>query len=145
MSQLSATGIRIRVLCTFAGFLLLLAGTLWGDDDAFPFGPFRMYSTAPDPNGAAKDTRVEGIDVRGRTLLITEANSGIRRAEVEGRQQQYVDAPSRLAQIAEAYGQRRPDEPALRQVRIVIRWHLVRHSRPTGTYRDEVVAEWTRS
>jgi hypothetical protein len=144
MSQLSSRGLRVRIACTFAGFLLLVAGTLWGQDDDFPFGPFRMYSTAPDPNGAAADTRVEGIDVTGRTVIITEANSGIRRAEVEGQRQQYVAVPSRLSQIADAYRERTPQEPALREVRIVIRWHGVRNSRPTGTYRDEVIATWTR-
>ncbi len=144
MSQLSRRGLRARVLSTFAGLLLLLAGTLWGQDDHFPFGPFRMYSTAPDPNGAAKDARVEAVDVTGRTVVITEANSGIRRAEIEGQQQQYVETPSRLSRIAEAYGQRRPTAPALREVRIVIRWHGVQDSRPTGTYRDEVIAAWTR-
>ena len=144
MSQLSSRGLRVRLVCTVAGFLLLVAGTLWGQDDDFPFGPFRMYSTAPDPNGAAVDTRVEGIDVTGRTVIITEANSGIRRAEIEGQRQQYVAVPSRLSQIADAYRERTPQEPALREVRIVIRWHGVRNSRPTGTYRDEVIATWTR-
>ena len=37
---------------------LLLAGTVWGDDDAFPFGPFRMYSTRNDPNAPVISTRV---------------------------------------------------------------------------------------
>jgi hypothetical protein len=119
-------------------------GTLWGTDDDFPFGPFRMYSTAPDPNGAAKDTRVEGVDVNGRTVGLTEANSGIRRAEIEGQQGAYVSDPSRLSQVAAAYAEHTPAAPPLRSVRIVIRWHGVKHSRPTGTWTDQVVAEWTR-
>ena len=80
-------GRRVRVVATLITGVLLLAGTLWGTDDDFPFGPFRMYSTAPDPNGAARDTRVEGVDADGRTVAITEGNSGIRRAEIEGQQQ----------------------------------------------------------
>ncbi|MBM2617685.1 hypothetical protein JIG36_19195 [Actinoplanes sp. LDG1-06] len=144
MNQLSVRGRRVRVLATLIAGVLLLAGTLWGTDDDFPFGPFRMYSTAPDPNGDARDTRVEGVDADGHTVAITEGNSGIRRAEIEGQQQAYVDEPARLGQVAEAYAEHTPGASPLRTVRIVIRWHGIEHARPTGTWRDEVVAEWTR-
>ena len=144
MSDLTVRGRRIRVAATFAGFALLLAGTFAGQDDHFPFGPFRMYSTSPDPDGDAKDTRVEGVDVTGTTVVITEANSGIRRAEIEGQQQAYEQDPSRLSRIAEAYAEHTPGAPALREVRIVIRWHGIQDARPTGTWTDEVVADWIR-
>jgi hypothetical protein len=144
MTQLTDRGRRVRVLVTLVGVLVLIAGTLWGQDDDFPFGPFRMYSTAPDPNAAAKDTRVEGVDTGGRTVQLTEANSGIRRAEIEGQQQAYVEDPARLSRVAEAYADHSPAAAPLRSVRIVIRWHGVEHSRPTGTYTDQVIAQWTR-
>jgi hypothetical protein len=143
-TDLTTRGRRVRVLATVACLALLVAGTLWGQDDHFPFGPFRMYSTSPDPNGAAKDTRVEGVDSTGRIVAITEANSGIRRAEIEGQQAAYQADPSRLSRIAEAYAEHTPGAPALREVRIVIRWHGIRDARPTGTYTDEVIADWTR-
>ncbi len=143
MNQLSVRGRRLRVLATLIAGVLLLAGTLWGADDDFPFGPFRMYSTAPDPNGAAKDTRVEGVDTQGRTVAITEGNSGLRRAEIEGQQQAYVDEPARLSQVATAYEEHSPGATPLRTVRIVVRWHQIRHARPSGDAYDEVIAEWT--
>ena len=142
MTELTTTGRRVRVSVTIAFLALLLAGTFWGQDDDFPFGPFRMYSTAPDPNGAAKDTRVEGVDATGAVVAITEGNSGIRRAEIEGQQGAYEADPSRLSRIADAYAEHTPGAPELREIRIVIRWHLVEDSRPTGTYRDEIVADW---
>jgi len=144
MTALTDRGRRIRVLVTLVAALLLVVGTLWGTDDDFPFGPFRMYSTAPDPNGDAKDTRVEGVDISGRTVGITEANSGIRRAEIEGQQAAYVSDPSRLSQVADAYAEHTPGATPLRSVRIVVRWHGVKHSRPTGTWTDQVIAEWTK-
>ncbi|MGX6602633.1 hypothetical protein ACWKSP_10915 [Micromonosporaceae bacterium Da 78-11] len=144
MNQLTDAGRRVRVLLTAVVGLALVAGTLWGQDDDFPFGPFRMYSTAPDPDAAAKDTRVEGVDADGRTVQLTEANSGIRRAEIEGQQQAYEADPSRLSQVATAYAEHSPGAAPLREVRIVIRWHGVEHSRPTGTWTDQVVADWTR-
>ena len=145
MNELTGRGRWTRAVLTVAGALLLLAGTFWGQDDDFPFGPFRMYSTAPGPDQAAKDTRVEGVDVAGRVVALTETNSGIRRAEIEGQQAAYVADPARLRQVAEAYAARNPAAPALREVRLVVRSHGVRHSRPTGTWSDQVVADWVKS
>lgn len=144
MDTLSARGRTVRVVVTALGLILLVAGTLWGQDDHFPFGPFRMYSTAPEPDADAPDTRVEGIDAAGRTVVLTEANSGIRRAEIEGRQQWYADDPTRLRQVSAAYAAHNPGAPALVTVRIVIRWAGVEDSRPTGTSLDEVVVQWVR-
>jgi len=143
METLSRQGRAVRVVVTALGALLLLLGTLWGQDDDFPFGPFRMYSTAPDPNADAPDTRVEGVDTAGRTVVLTEANSGLRRAEIEGQQQAYIDDPGRLRQVAIAYADKSPGAAPLTTVRIVIRWEGIEHSRPTGTSRDQIIATWT--
>src|SRR4051812_19828841 len=143
MDTLSSRGRAVRVAVTALGVLLLLLGTFWGQDDDFPFGPFRMYSTAPDPDADAPDTRVEGVDTGGRTIVLTEANSGLRRAEIEGQQQAYIADPARLRQVAVAYAEKSPDAAPLRTVRIVIRWEGIEHSRPTGTSRDEIIATWT--
>jgi len=143
MDTLSSRGRAVRLAVTAAGALLLLLGTFWGQDDDFPFGPFRMYSTAPDPDADAPDTRVEGVDATGRTIVLTEANSGLRRAEIEGQQRAYVDDPGRLRQVAVAYAEKTPGAAPLTTVRIVIRWAGIEDSRPTGESRDEVIASWT--
>ena len=143
MDTLTRRGRAVRVALAALGTALVLAGTLWGGDDDFPFGPFRMYSTAPDPDADAPDTRVEGVDATGRTVELTETNSGLRRAEIEGQQQAYVENPSRLRQVAIAYADRTPGAAPLKEVRIVIRWVGIEHARPTGTSHDQVIAEWT--
>jgi hypothetical protein len=143
MDTLSRRGRTVRVAVAAVGLALLLAGTLWGQDDDFPFGPFRMYSTAPDPDADAPDTRVEGVDTTGRTVVLTEANSGLRRAEIEGQQRAYVDDPGRLRQIALAYAGRTPGAAPLREVRIVIHWVGIEHARPTGASHDQVVVRWS--
>ena len=143
MDTLTRRGRAVRVALAALGTALVLAGTLWGGDDDFPFGPFRMYSTAPDPDADAPDTRVEGVDTTGRTVELTETNSGLRRAEIEGQQQAYVENPSRLRQVAIAYADRTPGAAPLKEVRIVIRWVGIEHARPTGTSHDQVIAEWT--
>ncbi|GAA0550691.1 hypothetical protein GCM10010172_36050 [Paractinoplanes ferrugineus] len=144
MDDMTVRGRWIRVVATSLCGVLLLVGTLFGADDDFPFGPFRMYATGPDPNGDAKDSRVEGTDITGRTVPITEGNSGIRRAEIEGQEAAYVATPSRLSEVAAAYAEHSPGAAPLQSVRLVVRWVGIRHARPTGTYRDEVIARWTR-
>jgi hypothetical protein len=145
METLSSRGRAVRVAITALGAVLLLLGTLHGLDDDFPFGPFRMYSTAPGPDEDAPDTRVEGVDTTGRTIVLTEANSGLRRAEIEGQQQAYVDNPGRLQQVAVAYASKSPGAAPLSTVRIVIRWEEIEDSRPVGKSHDEVIASWTVS
>jgi hypothetical protein len=145
METLTSRGRTVRLLATAVGLALVLAGTAWGQDDHFPFGPFRMYSTAPGADQDAPDTRVEGVDTGGAVVTLTERNSGIRRAEIEGQQGRYVADPALLGQVADAYAARNPGAPALVEVRIVIRWHGVNDSRPTGAYADETVVRWQAS
>ncbi len=143
MDTLSRRGRAVRVVVTAIAAVLLLAGTLWGVDDDFPFGPFRMYASAPDPNQDAADTRVEGVDTTGRVVVLTEANSGIRRAEIEGQQQQYVADPARLRQVALAYADKSPGAAPLTTVRIVVHWVEIEHSRVTGGSHDQILVSWT--
>lgn len=142
METLTSRGRAVRLLITVLGAGLLLAGTLWGQDDHFPFGPFRMYSTSPGPDEDAPDTRVEAVDATGTVLTLTERNSGVRRAEIEGQQQRYASRPELLREVADAYAARNPDAPEVVEVRIVIRWYGVTDSRPTGTYADQTVVSW---
>ncbi len=132
----------MRVAATALLAALLLASNLWGQDDHFPFAPFRMYSVSSPPDAPTPDTRVEGVDVTGAVVPLDQANTGIRRAEIEGQQSRYVADPSLLQRVVDAYVRRHPDAPALVEVRIVTRWHGVRDSRPTGEFVDETVVSW---
>jgi len=142
MDTLSPTGRRLRVAITLLAAALLLAGTAWGSDDDFPFGPFRMYAGVNGPNEDAPDPRVDGTDATGAVVALTERSSGLRRAEIEAHQAEYEADPALLAPVAEAYRTRNPGTPKLVEVRLVVRWHEIRSSRPTGRYRDETVATW---
>jgi hypothetical protein len=142
MKSLTSRGRAVRALVTLLGAGLLLAGTLWGQDDHFPFGPFRMYATSSDPNDPAPDTRVEAVDTTGAVVVLTQRNSGIRRAEIEGQQDRYAADPTLLRQVADAYAERHPDAPELVEVRIVIRWYGIHQGRPTGRWTDETTVRW---
>jgi hypothetical protein len=143
MDTLSRQGRAARLVVTAVAAVLLLAGTLWGTDDDFPFGPFKMYASAPGQNQDAGDTRVEGVDASGRVVVLTEANSGLRRAEIEGQQQAYVDNPARLRQVALAYADKSPGAAPLTTVRIVIHWAEIERSRITGRSHDQILVSWT--
>ena len=108
METLTPRARRSRVVATIAGLLLLLAGSLWGSDDHFPFGPFSMYAGVNRLDDPAPDTRVEGTDATGATVLLTEANTGIKRAEIEGQIDRLRREPALLTSIASAYAQRNP-------------------------------------
>lgn len=139
---MSPAGRAGRVVATLLAGLLLLAGSIWGSDDWFPFGPFTMYAGVNGPNEPGPDPRLEGTTVDGVVVALGERETGIRRAEFEGQQQQFVDDPSRLRSVWLAYDSRNPDAPELAEVRYVLRLHEIRTSRPTGRWTDEVLARW---
>lgn len=132
----------MRLVATGAAALLLLAGTVWGTDDHFPFGPFKMYSSARDPDAPAEDARLEAVGAGGEVVLLTPANTGIRRAEFEGQLDRFRQQPELLGTVVDAYLRRNPDAPPPREVRLVVRWHEVRDFEVTGVWRDDVVATW---
>ncbi|NYF56744.1 hypothetical protein [Micromonospora purpureochromogenes] len=142
METLTPRGRAVRLGATALGLALLLAGTLWGIDDHFPFGPFRMYSTSEPPNAPAPDTRVEGIDRTGAVIALGQNATGIRRAEIEGQRDRYAADPTLLRQVADAYAERHPGAPELVEVRIVIRWYGIHQGRPTGRWTDETTVRW---
>jgi hypothetical protein len=143
--RLRGRGLGTRLVATAIGLVLLLAGTLAGTDDDFPFGPFRMFATTDDWSKPISIARAEVTDAAGRTIELTPANSGVRRAEVEGQLDRFRTDPRLLTGLADAYRAHNPDAPPLRTVEVLLRHHQISRSGPTGHYTDEVVATWTLS
>ena len=141
--MLSAAGRRARLVVTAVLAALLLAGTFVGQDDDFPFGPFRMYSTRDDPNGTVVSTRVEAVDRTGRVRVVDERSTGLKRAEVEGQVGRFKADPALLGALARAHRRLQPDEPELVEVRVVEQRYRLRDSRPTGAPTEQVVVRWT--
>jgi len=123
---------------------LVLAGTVVGQDDDFPFGPFRMYSTRDDPDGQVVSTRVEAVDTGGTLRVVDERSTGLKRAEVEGQVNRFVADPALLGALSRAHDRLRPQEPAFAEVRVVEVAYRLRDSRPTGQRSERVVVRWTR-
>jgi hypothetical protein len=141
---LTAAGRRLRVTATAVLLGLLLAGTLLGQDDAFPFGPFRMYATRDNPEGLVVSTRVEAVDAAGRVIVVPDTATGMRRAEIEGQVGRFRTHPELLAELSVAHDRLHPGEPPYDMVRVVEKRYRLHDSRPTGDATERVVATWSR-
>jgi len=129
-----------------AGFLLvaglLLTGTVAGEDDHFPFGPFRMYSTADDPDGRVLSTYLQAVGADGVVVArVGEQHIGLRRAEYEGQLSQVVDSPDVLGELAGVFSERHPQAPPWVEVSVVQTAYELVDGEPTDE-RTTVLATW---
>jgi hypothetical protein len=140
--RLPPSGRRWRLAATAVVLALLLGGTLWGADDDFPFGPFRMYSTRADPNAPVVSTRVVGLTGSGAEVPLSGGEVGLRRAEFEGQLPRLESQPSLLGQLADSFAERHPGAPELVSVRVVQRRFGLRDGTQTGAYKDTVLVTY---
>jgi hypothetical protein len=139
--DLSPTSRWTRLAATAAVLVLMLGGTVWGDDSEFPFGPFRMYSTRNDPNQPVISTRVVGLTAAGEEIRLSGGEVGLRRAEFEGQLNRLRSDPSLLASLAEVYAGRHPDAEPMVEVQVIHRRYELADGERTGDYIDTVVVE----
>jgi hypothetical protein len=140
--RLSPAGRAWRLVAAAIVLALLLAGTLWGDDDEFPFGPFRMYSTRADPDAAVVSTRTVGLTAAGEEIRLSGGEVGLRRAEFEGQLDRITEDPGLLGLLADAFAEAHPSAPELVSVQVVQRRFELVDGRQTGDYEDRVVVEY---
>ncbi|HVF19104.1 MAG TPA: hypothetical protein VNA14_02560 [Mycobacteriales bacterium] len=141
--MLSPLGRGLRGGATAAVLVAVLIGTAYGDDDHFPVGPFRMFSTKTPRDGAVKVALIRGVTVDGREVRVSMASFGLRRAEFEGQLDRIAEDPSLLGVLVTARERARPGSAKLREVRLVsARWEL-QDGRRVG-YVEVPVAVWTR-
>jgi hypothetical protein len=140
--RLPAAG-RIRRLVSAAVVLaLLLVGTVWGDDSAFPFGPFRMYATRADPDAPVISTRVVGVTGAGGEVRLSGGEVGLRRAEFEGQLPRLEEHPQLLGLLARSYAQQHPSAPELVSVQVVQRRFELSNGTQTGAFSDTVLVAY---
>jgi hypothetical protein len=105
----TVVGRRVRVVASAIVFALVVAGSLWGSDDDFPFGPFRMYATAARTDGVVSTPFLVLVDADGTELRPRSDVFGLRPAELEGRYPDFRADPTLLGSLAAAYESRVPD------------------------------------
>lgn len=121
----------------------LLAGTAWGDDDHFPFGPFRMYSTTNELDGTVNAVRFRATDAEGEQLEPRSQDFGMRPAEINGQVARFRSDPSLLEKLAVAYERLHPDAAPLVEIELRYGLHQLEDGRPVS-YSEESVATWRR-
>ena len=136
-------GRRIRLAAAAAVLALVVAGSLWGDDDNWPVGPFRMYSTTTRLDGTVIVPLFEATTADGRRLRLATDDFGLRRAEVLGQLTRLRRRPELLGAFALAHERLHEGAARLDEVRLVAGVHLLRGGRPVG-YREKVLASWRR-
>lgn len=134
----------MRIAVTLLLTIGILYGTLWGDDDDFPFAPFKMYGDSRELNEPVGDTQMFAVNEFGDEFRFTQDLTGVRRAEIEGQLSRFEADPSLLRFFAEAYETRFPDRPRVDEVSIVIEWIEIEEGEPTGQSTVEVIANWQR-
>jgi hypothetical protein len=145
VDRLSPAGRTVRLVCAGVALALLLAGTLWGQDDAFPFGPFKMYSGRADPDATVVSTRVVGLTAAGEEVRLSGGQVGLRRAEFEGQLPRISAHPELLGLLADSYAARHPDAEELVDVQVVERHFRLSGGQQTGAYDDQVIVEYDLS
>jgi hypothetical protein len=142
VERLAPGGRRARLAAAAIVLALLLAGTVWGEDDTFPFGPFRMYSTRAHPDTPVVSTRVVGLTAAGEEVRLSGGQVGLRRAEFEGQLPRIHRDPSLLGLLADSYAERNPDAEELVEVQVVQRRFELSGGQRTGEVSDRVLIEY---
>lgn len=121
----------------------LLAGAWVGDDDNFPFGPFRMYSTRNSLDGHVNAPLFRGVTEDGDEVTVSFEALGLRRAEVDGQFDRLVEDTDLLGKLVLAREEMTPDEPRLVELHLYRRTTDLEGGRPAGE-EEVLVAIWRR-
>lgn len=122
---------------------LLLLGTWRGDDDNFPFGPFRMYSTKQELDGQVRSLQLWGQDRRGRWQMLDIDDFGLRRADIEGQIGKLEEGPTVvLSELAASYERIHGEEMPWAALQLRDRIFTLVGGRPAAE-RVRVVGTWT--
>ena len=144
--RLRRVGRGWRVLLLLVLTSLFLAGTAVGQDDWWPFSPWRMFANATPPSGSVISLRIEvqrDSDPAWQVAPLTPTTVGLNRAEVEGRIPQMTAEPAMLGTLAASHARLRPKDSPWHAVRVVRNEVLLTDGVPNGSVRDTVLAEWT--
>lgn len=141
--MVSASGRRVRLTVALLFLSALVVGTAFGDDDTFPFGPFRMYSTRNSLDGFVNSPEFVGITTNGEKVPVPFQILGLRRAEAGGQISRMVEDPGLLGLLVEAKEELDPGALDLVELRLYLRVTDLEDGYPAGET-VELLATWKR-
>jgi hypothetical protein len=140
-ADIGSRGRLVRIAATAAAAALLICGTAAGSNDMFPFGPFTMYAGHYPPNGVITSNVLMAQTADGDDVVVSEADTGLTRAEMEGELFAFRADPDRLADLAQAFHRRYPHASPYVEMRIAQkRWRL--RNRAVVGQSTVTLAEW---
>lgn len=130
------------VAATLGVCLLLVVASLVGNDSWFPAAPFRMFARASTTDGNIKILRVEAVDANMERFLLTQDNSGIRWAEVEGHARRMRSDPNLVRKLGDSYAAPAGETTHLLAIEVIYTLLEVKNGSLTGQCREVVEAAW---
>ncbi|MDQ4065025.1 MAG: hypothetical protein M3161_03150 [Actinomycetota bacterium] len=131
----------LRLITPLVVAVLLLLGTWRGDDDNFPFGPFRMYSTAQRLDGEVRSLQLWALDDDGQWRNVLTEDFGLRRADLEGQIGRQAVPPRVVLRHLAATYRRLHGEFPFRALQLRLRIYELRGGQPASE-RLEVIGVW---
>jgi hypothetical protein len=142
LADVGPRGRAIRLVLPLVAAALLLYGTVAGSDDMFPFGPFRMYAGYYPPDGVITSNALMARTANGHDVVVTQADIGLARGDIEGELGSYEANPSRFAGLAAAYHRRHPSaSPYVAMWIAQTRWQL--HDRAVAGTSVVTLVKWS--
>jgi hypothetical protein len=100
-----------------------------------------MYAGHYPPDGVITSNSLMARTADGRDVVVTEADTGLTRAEMEGELFSFTAHPGRLASLAQAFHRRHPGAPRYVEMWIAQRrWRL--HKRAVVGQSTVILARW---
>jgi hypothetical protein len=133
------------VATALAGIAALAHGTLADSDDYFPFGSMAQYASAHDLDGQVRSVYMLAdteAGLRRVPVPLHATGTGIGRAEVEGQLGRFLDHPSLMQTIADAYRALHPDRDQYTTLYLMRDTYQLRDGHPAGQPATEQLAEW---
>lgn len=139
---MSSGGRVAAVTATVITCALFITTTFVGNDSWFPAAPFRMFATAAPSDGEIEILRVEAVTATGDRFLLTQDNSGVRPAEVEGHADAMARDPELVRRLGDGFVARHPHGPEPVAIEIIYTKLEVEDGSLTGQCREVVQAGW---
>jgi hypothetical protein len=135
----------VRLTGVVAALAILAAGQFLDTNDPFPLGSLSQYASARDMDGTIQSVYLtadtdEARDVR---IPLNQSVVGVGRAEIEGQLRRILAQPSLLQSLADAHAELKPDQPALRELRLMRSEQQLSDGYVVGEPTVEELARWT--
>lgn len=141
VQTLGRASVAWRLAALLLGTVLVVRGSVIGNDVEWPFGPMSQFAFRVGQNDAIRATFLQARTADGEVKLvpITVSDLGLARAEIEGQQPSIIRNPSMLADLAASYARLHPGQPKLTQLWLNERVTVLRNGRAAGERVDTLV------